>query len=103
MAKGRVEHTIILLSGHRIDQECPGEVDNMLHLRFLPNFVDELGTLRSYGYDYRLLRRQDQIGAASALKLGTLLRFSMVMSPVPGASKVLLDFCPADFNLDASA
>merc|ERR1712135_98943 len=56
VAKGRIEHMIIPRSGHRIAQECPGEVANMLHLHSLPSFVDELHTFRSYRAAYRLLR-----------------------------------------------
>ena len=60
----------------------PGEVANTLHLYSLPNFVDELHTFRSYRAAYRLLRRQDQAGAARKLKRGTMFKFSMVTSPV---------------------
>ena len=48
----------------------------------LPNFVDDLHTFRSYRVTYRLLRRQDQAGAANKLKRGTMFEFSMVTSPV---------------------
>ena len=48
----------------------------------LPNFVDELHTFRNYRATYRLLRRQDQAGAASKLKRGTMFKFSMVTNPV---------------------
>ena len=58
------------------------EVANTLHLHFLPDFVDELHTFRSYRTAYRLLRRQDQAGAAGKLKRGTMFKFSMVTSPV---------------------
>ena len=34
----------------------PGEVADTLHLYSLPNFVDELHTLRCYKVAYRLLR-----------------------------------------------
>jgi amino acid adenylation domain-containing protein len=101
VAKGRIEHTIIPRSGHRIAQERPGEVANTLHLHSLPNFVDELHTFRSYRAAYRLLRRQDQAGAASKLKQGTMFKFSTVMSPFLGASKVPSDLNIEDLNLDA--
>ena len=51
VAKGRIEHMIISRSGHRIAQECPGEVANMVHLHSLPSFVDEPHTFRSFRGD----------------------------------------------------
>ena len=48
-----------------------------------------------------MLLRQDQAGAASKLKRGTMFKFSMVMSPVLGDSKVPSDLNIANLNLDA--
>jgi amino acid adenylation domain-containing protein len=101
VAKGRIEHMIIPRSGHRIAQECPGEVANMLHLHSLPSFVDELHTFRSYRAAYRLLRTQDQVGASTKLKQGTMFRYSVAMSPFLGTSNVPYDFELEDLNLDA--
>mmetsp|Transcript_118028 Transcript_118028/g.378332 ORF Transcript_118028/g.378332 Transcript_118028/m.378332 type:complete len:1518 (+) Transcript_118028:176-4729(+) len=103
VAKGRIEHTVIPRAGHRIAQECPRAVAEVLRIHSLPSFADELGAFRSYIAAYRLLRRRDQAGAASKLKQGTLCRQPLVSSPTLGASNVPPDFCLTDLSLNLQA
>ena len=101
VAKGRIEHMIISRSGHRIAQECLGEVANKVHLHSLPSLVVVPHTFRSFRGAYRLLRTQDQVGASTKLKQGTMFRYSVAMSPFLGTSNVPYDFELEDLNLDA--
>ena len=73
----------------------------MVHLHSLPSFVVEPHTFRSFRGAYRLFRMQDQVGASTKLKQGTMFRYSVAMSPFLGTSNVPYDFELEDLDLDA--
>eukprot|EP00928_Gymnodinium_smaydae_P031690 TRINITY_DN2317_c0_g2_i1.p1 TRINITY_DN2317_c0_g2~~TRINITY_DN2317_c0_g2_i1.p1 ORF type:complete len:792 (-),score=131.61 TRINITY_DN2317_c0_g2_i1:447-2738(-) len=99
VAKGRIQHSVIPNTGHRIAQESPNAVAYIIHINSLPSFADEIIGFQSYRAAYSKMRQKDQAGAKQALKQGTLFKHSLISSPVLGAHSVPADGYPSELEL----